>query len=139
MIFGDRNSFSPLRDQTRNLRWSKCFSTTPPQNPIKKLLGLVIAILVILTQPVLVAAQGDGAPRKVIQGLSPEEREHFFSLSRPELRVFIRERLGGGSDIRDQIRSGKFINEKLTPNPRPHYKDVLGMGKIINRMRKKSK
>ena len=62
-----------------------------------------------------------------------------FSMSRPERRVFIRERLDGGSDIRDQICGGKFINEKLTPHPRPHYKDVLGMGKIINRMRKKSK
>ena len=88
------------------------------------------------------AAQGDGPPTKVpgvIEGLSPEEREYILSLNHPERRVFIRERLSGGSDIRDQIRSGKIINEKLTPHPRPHYKDVLGMGKIINRMRKKSK
>ena len=76
---------------------------------------------------------------KSFKVLALKNVNNFFSLSSPERRVFIRERLGGGSDIRDQIRTGKFINEKLTPNPRPHYKDVLGMGKIINRMRKKSK
>ncbi len=58
-------------------------------------LAIVSSVILVLFGPTGFPALGQGNPaaKAIIKSLTPQEREHFFSLSRPERRAFIQQRL----------------------------------------------